>query len=214
MRIREPFSGFSHLVGLALSIFGLVYLINVGIGRGTAWHIVALSIFGASLILLYAASALYHLLPLAEKGVKILRRIDHMMIYVLIAGSYTPLCLLALRGGWRWGLLIPIWVAAIVGVVLSTLRLSPPRWLSTAIYGVMGWLLVIAAKPLANALPAGGFAWILIGGLFYSVGAVFYGTKWPRLKPGIFGFHELWHLFVMAGSISHYWAVLRYVAVI
>jgi len=214
MRIREPFSGFSHLVGLALSILGLVYLINVGIGQGTAWHIVALSIFGASLILLYTASALYHLLPLAERGIKVLRRIDHMMIYILIAGSYTPLCLLALRGGWRWGLLVPIWVAAIVGVVISAFHISAPRWLTTAIYLVMGWLLVVAAKPLAHAMPAGGFRWILIGGLFYSVGAVFYGTKWPRLKPGIFGFHELWHLFVMAGSMAHYWAVLRYVAVI
>ncbi len=213
LRLREPFSGISHLAGLFLSIFGLVLLVLAGVARGSAWHIVSLSIFGASLIMLYGASALYHLLPLAERGVKILRRIDHMMIYILIAGSYTPFCLVALRGAWGWSLLVPIWVAAITGVVISAFRLSAPRWLSTIIYVVMGWMVVIAAKPLLHVLPAGGFTWLLVGGLFYSVGAVFYATKWPRLKPG-FGFHEIWHLFVMAGSISHFWTIFRYVAAI
>jgi hemolysin III len=174
--------------------------------------VVPFSIFGASLILLYAASAFYHLLPLSEKGNRTLRRIDHMMIYVLIAGSYTPFCLVALRGPWGWGLLVPVWAAALGGMIMTFFWLSAPRWLYTFLYAAMGWGVVLATGPLLKALPSGGFTWLLIGGLFYTVGAVVYGTKWPRLKPGVFGFHELWHLFVMAGSLSHFWAVLRYVA--
>ena len=211
IRFREPFSGFSHLVGLILSITGLVFLIREGIKRGTAWHIVSFAIFGASLILLYSASSLYHLLPLAEHGVWVLRRLDHMMIYILIAGTYTPFCLIPLRGAWGWGLLVPIWLMAITGAAITAFRLDAPRWVTTAIYTVMGWAVAIAAKPLLAVVP-GGFYWLLIGGLFYTIGAICYGAKWPRLKPGIFSFHELWHLFVMAGSISHYWAIFRYVA--
>ena len=210
-RFREPFSGFSHLVGLVLSIAGTVTLVLQSIKRGTTWHIVSFAIFGASLILLYAASSLYHLLPLGEQGIRILQRIDHMMIYILIAGTYTPFCLVPLRGAWGWALLVPIWLTAFAGVIITAFQLSTPRWVNTAIYVVMGWIVAIAAKPLLATVP-GGFAWLLTGGLLYTIGAVCYGTKWPRLKPGVFGFHELWHLFVMAGSISHYWAVFRYVA--
>jgi hemolysin III len=214
IKVKDPFSGFSHLVGAVLSIIGLVLLVRYAVTDGTVWHIVAFSIFGASLILLYAASAFYHLLPLSEKGNRILRRIDHMMIYVLIAGSYTPFCLVVLRGVWGWSLLIPIWVIAVTGIVMTIWWLNAPRWLSTLLYAAMEWAVIIAVRPLIQSMPIGGFTWFLIGGMFYTVGAVIYGTKWPRLKPGIFGFHELWHLFVMAGSISHFWVVLRYVAVL
>lgn len=211
-RFREPVSGFTHLGGMVLSIAGLVVLLWTAITRGTAWHVVSFAIFGTSLILLYGTSALYHLLRVSAKKQGVLRRLDHVMIYVLIAGSYTPFCLIALRGPWGWSLLIPVWVAAVAGMVMSVLWLEAPRWLYTLLYGILGWAVTIATKPLLQVLPQRGFLWFLIGGLFYTFGAVIYGVKWPRLKPGVFGFHELWHLFVMAGSLSHYWVVLHYVA--
>lgn len=211
-RFKDPVSGFTHLVGLLLSVAGLVVLVVNAAVQGNVWHVVAFSIFGASLIMLYAASTFYHLLRLSERGNRIMRRIDHIMIYILIAGSYTPFCLVALRGPWGWALLGSVWACAIAGTVMTVLWMGAPRWLYTLLYAVMGWALVIAVRPLLLAMPVGGFVWLLIGGLFYTVGAVIYGTKWPRLKPGVFGFHELWHLFVMAGSISHYWVMFRYIA--
>jgi hemolysin III len=211
---KEPVSGFTHLAGFILSLAGLCVLIYVAISRGTPWHVVSYSIFGSSLILLYAASSLYHLLSVSERATKILRHVDHMMIYLLIAGSYTPLCLIPLRGAWGWSLLALIWVSAIAGISVNACSLPVPRWLYTAIYGLMGWLIVVALRPLLHTMSIRGFMWLLVGGLFYTVGAVFYALKWPKLKPGRFGFHELWHLFVMAGSFSHYWMMLRYVAVL
>lgn len=213
-KIREPFNGFSHLVGLLLSAVGLVFLIYSGLAQGTARHLVSFLIFGISLILLYAASTVYHMWPQAWRGIKLLRRIDHIMIYILIAGSYTPFCLVALRGAWGYSLLSFIWGAAVSGVIISFCRIKLSRWLSTAIYLGMGWAVVVAIIPLVRALPPAGMLWLVAGGLFYSIGAIFYGTKWPKLCPGVFSFHELWHLFVMAGSISHYWTVLRYVSAI
>jgi hemolysin III len=211
-KLREPFSGISHLLGWGLSIAGLVALLLVATPHAGPWHTVSFAIFGASLILLYGASALYHLLPASPHAVSILRRIDHMMIYVLIAGTYTPLALVPLRGAWGWSLLIPIWVIAILGIILTAITRSTPRWLYTVVYVAMGWFVVVAARPLSRALPPGSIAWLVGGGLCYTIGAIGYGLKWPRLKPGVFGFHELWHLFVMAGSFSHYWLVFRYVA--
>jgi len=205
-------SGFSHGLGAILAVVGLVLLIQSALAWGDVWHIVSFSVFGASLVLLYAASAFYHLVPARERVHLWLRRIDHMMVFVLIAGTYTPFCLVALRGVWGWTLLIAVWSLSAVGMVLKVVWLFAPRWLYTGFYLLLGWLIVIAAGPLWRALPAPALAWLGIGGLFYTVGAVFYGLKWPRLIPQVFGFHELWHLFVMAGSLSHYWAVLRFLS--
>jgi hemolysin III len=151
-------------------------------------------------------------LPLSPEGVAKLRLLDHVAIFVLIAGTYTPFCLLALDGGWRWGLLALIWGLALCGVLLKLLWMGAPRWLSVILYLGMGWVAVIAAPALLQAVPAGGMAWVLAGGLVYSAGALVYGFKRPNPIPGSFGFHELWHLFVIAGSACHFWAVLRYVA--
>jgi len=208
-RLREPINGLTHLAAGLLASAGVIVLL----ARATsAHHLVAFSTFGFSLIALYTASALYHLLPLSPAGIARLRRVDHMTIFVLIAGTYTPFCLLALEGGWRVGLLGLIWGLALCGILLKLLWMDAPRWLSVILYLGMGWVAVIAAHALFRAVPAGGMAWVLSGGLIYSAGALIYGLKRPNLVPGVFGFHELWHLFVVAGSACHFWAVLRYIA--
>ena len=197
------------MAGGLLACVGVVVLLA---RAGRADQFVAFGIFGLSLIALYAASALYHLAPLSPAGVARLRRLDHMMIFVLIAGTYTPFCLLALDGVWRAGLLILAWGFALCGILLKLLWMGAPRWLSVALYLGMGWGALIAAPALFQAVPPGGIAWVLGGGFIYSVGAIVYGLRRPNLVPGVFGFHELWHLFVVAGSACHFWAVLHYVA--
>jgi hemolysin III len=211
-RLREPVNGLTHLAGGLLACVGLVVLLATAASAGRVDQIVAFGIFGLSLIALYFASTLYHLLPLSPAGTARLRRLDHMMIFVLIAGTYTPFCLLALDGGWRVGLLILIWGLALCGVLLKLLWMGASRWLSVALYLGMGWVAVIAAPALFQAVPPPGMAWVLGGGLAYSLGAIVYGLRRPNPVPGVFGFHEVWHLFVIAGSACHFWAVLHYVA--
>ncbi|MDF2532452.1 MAG: hemolysin, partial [Clostridia bacterium] len=181
IKMREPVSGLTHLIGAVLSAIGLILMIYYAASEGTVWHIVSFSIFGGSLILLYTASTLYHLLNISEKGVRVLRKIDHMMIYILIAGTYTPICLIPLRGGWGYSMLITIWGIAITGIIMKLLWFDAPRWLYTVFYLVMGWLIVIALWPIAKAVPIAGLMWLVAGGLLYSIGAVIYGTKWPRI---------------------------------
>jgi hemolysin III len=208
-RLREPINGLTHLAAGLLASAGVIVLL----ARATSAHqLVAFGIFGFSLIVMYTASALYHLLPLSPAGIARLRRVDHMTIFVLIAGTYTPFCLLALEGGWRVGLLCLIWGLALCGILLKLLWMDAPRWLSVILYLGMGWVAVIAAPALLRAVPASGMAWVLSGGLIYSAGALIYGLKRPNLVPGVLGFHELWHFFVVAGSACHFWAVLRYIA--
>ena len=179
---------------------------------GRADQLVAFGVFGLSLVALYTASTLYHLLPLSPAGIARLRRADHMAIFVLIAGTYTPFCLLALDGAWQAGLLGLIWGLALCGILLKFLWMDAPRWLSVALYLGMGWAALVAAPTLFRVVPPGGIAWVLAGGVVYSAGALIYGLKRPNPVPGVFGFHELWHLFVVAGSACHFWAVLHYVA--
>ena len=209
-RLREPVSELTHLAGVLLALIALIVLLTRTGGRLD--QLVAFGIFGLSLIALYSASALYHLLPVSPAATARLRRLDHMTIFILIAGTYTPVCVLALEGGWRAGLLGLIWTLALCGVALKLLWMEAPRWLSVGVYLAMGWLAVIAASAIFRAIPYGGIAWILGGGLVYSTGALIYALKRPNLVPGVFGFHELWHLFVLAGSACHFWAMLRYIA--
>jgi hemolysin III len=209
-RLREPVSGLTHLAGVLLALIALIVLLTRAAGRLD--QLVAFGIFGLSLIALYSASALYHLLPVSPAATARLRRLDHITIFILIAGTYTPVCVLALEGGWRAGLLGLVWTLALCGVALKLLWMESPRWLSVGVYLAMGWLAVIAASAIFRAIPYGGIAWILGGGLVYSAGALIYALKRPNLVPGVFGFHELWHLFVLAGSACHFWAMLRYIA--
>lgn len=214
LHLREPGSALTHLAGVVLSLLGLVVLVWRAALFAGARHIVAFAIFGASLLLLYTASTLYHALRVPERIIRILRKLDHMMIYVLIAGTYTPICLIALKGAWRWALLGTVWGLAALGMVfkgVSGFRI--PRWLSTGLYLAMGWMAVVAIAPLTKSLPLVGVVWLLAGGLLYSVGAVFYALKWPVLTRS-FGFHELFHLFVLAGSIAHYLLMARFLVYI
>ena len=210
--IREPVNSFTHGVGALASIVGLILLLNEAFSHESISHIVAFSIFGLSMILLYTASTLFHALPVKEKTLLLLQKFDHAMIYVLIAGTYTPICLLVLEGSWKWGLFITIWTIAAVGIIKKFLWMGAPRWLSTFFYLGMGWLAVLLFPTLMDKLPLAFLGWIAIGGLSYTLGAFIYGFQKPDPIPEWFGHHEIWHLFVMAGTFSHFWAIYAYLS--
>jgi hemolysin III len=209
-RFREPDNGLTHVVGALLAVVACVVLVQRALDAGTTRHLVAFGIFGFSLVGLYTASALYHSLPLGPVGLDRLLRLDCTMVFVLIAGSYTPFCLIALQGVWRWGLLSVVWVLAIAGSVIKLRSMDAPIWLSTALYVALGWMAVFAAPAFVAALPREGVAWLIAGGLVYTLGAVIFVIERPRLRPGVFGPHALWHLLVIGGSACHFWAVARY----
>jgi len=205
--LRDPASGLSHLAGAALSVVGLVVLLRVAVGNHDPWQIVSFAIFGGSLILLYSASAIYHLLNVPARAGVVLRKLDHIMIFVLIAGTYTPVCLVALRGPAGYAMLAVIWSLAVAGVFFKVFYLNAPRWAYTGIYLLMGWICVFAIVPLARAVGVRRLLWLFAGGVFYSVGAVIYGLKKPNLVPGWLGFHEIFHIFIILGSLSHFYFV-------
>jgi hemolysin III len=202
----------THLAGVVLSIAALVVLLWVAIDARDARQVIAFSVFGLSQIALYTASTLYHSLQLTPAGVARLRRIDHMMVFVLIAGTYTPICLVALRGGWGWSLFCTVWGIALGGLIVKTRWMHAPKWLSVALYLVMGWAAIIAIPALVDVLPPGAIGWLLAGGIIYSSGAIIYALKRPNLIPGVFDAHALWHLFVIAGSACMFWVVVQYIA--
>lgn len=194
----------THGIGAALSIAGLVLLVTLAAIRGDAWHVVACTIFGATLVLLYTASTLYH--SITHPGAKkVLRVFDHAAIFLLIAGTYTPFTLVTLRGGWGWTLFVIVWGLALVGIIYKVTAKNRFRFLSVLLYLAMGWLVLIAIKPMVASMPRPGLVLLLAGGLCYTLGVIFYA--WKRLPYG----HAVWHLFVMAGSICHFFAVLLYV---
>ena len=209
-RLREPVSGLTHLAGALLAVVVLGLLLALAVSAGELRHLVGFAVFGLSLVALYTASALYHLLPLSPRGVARLRRLDHMMIFVLIAGTYTPFCLVVLEGGWRWGLLGGVWSLTLGGIALKLRWMHAPLWLSTALYMLMGWLGLLALPVLTQAVPGSGLAWMVAGGLVYTTGAIVFAIERPNLRRGVFEAHELWHLFVLAGSACHVWAIARY----
>jgi hemolysin III len=211
MCFRDPVSGLTHCIAAVLAVIGTVMLIMRSINPVMPWHIVTFSIFGGGMILLYTASTLYHWLPLSESGIRCLRRIDHSMIFVYIAATYTPICLIPLRGPWGWSIFGVVWGLALSGVALKVFWLHAPRWFSTAIYLAMGWLMLVGIYPLMQNLEIAALAWLVAGGIVYSVGAVIYAVKWPDPLPGIFGFHEIFHLFVIGGSACHYVVMYWYV---
>ena len=207
LRVKEPFSAYSHLLGVILAIPGLIWLILQS--NGELFRTVGFSIYGMSLVLLYSASTLYHWLPLSPRREDLLRRFDHVAIYVLIAGSYTPVCLVTLRGGWGWSLFGTVWGLAVVGAVTKLFFRHLPRWTTAGLYLGMGWLAVVAVVPLVRAVPPADLAWLAAGGAFYTIGAVVYGAKRPDPLPNVFGFHDIFHLFVLAGSGAHFVFMLR-----
>lgn len=208
-RAKEPFNSYSHLLGVLLSIAGLVALVIQA--DDEPWRVAVSVIYGSSLILLYAASTTYHWLDLSPRGDDLLRRFDHLAIFLLIAGSYTPVCLVTLRGSWGWSVFGVIWGFAALGIALKLFFAHLPRWSSTALYLGMGWTAVVAIVPLARALPTGGMLWLLAGGVLYTLGAIIYASERPDPLPGRFGSHEIFHVFVLGGSISHFVLVAGYV---
>lgn len=211
-RIKEPVNALTHLFGAILGLAGMTVLLHHAILHGQPLHIAAFSIFGMSLVLLYLASGFYHMLPLSEKGQLVLQKLDHIMIYVLIAGTYTPFGLLVIGGGFGWGLLIVMWSLVALGVLYKLFWFHSPGWLSGVIYLVMGWLGVLILPDINDVLPLSALYWILSGGLAYTAGSLILGLQWPDPLPGWFGHHEIWHLFVLAGSFCHFWAIYRYLS--
>jgi hemolysin III len=201
----ERFNTLSHLLGTVAASIGVVILLVLAVRQGDAWKIISFSIYGLTLISVYTSSTLYH--GSQGRSREICRKLDHLSIYLLIAGTYTPFTLVTLRGAWGWSIFGVVWGLAVLGMTLEILPQDERRILPVVIYLLMGWMILIALKPLLRVLPPGGFAWLLAGGLFYTVGIVFYA-----LDEKVSYFHNIWHVFVLAGSISHYCTVLFYVA--
>lgn len=201
---EEVANSITHGIGILLSCGGLAILVVFASLYGNGWHVTASTIFGTSLILSYTASTLYHGIPSAHAK-RILKVIDHAAIYLLIAGTYTPFTLISLRGPWGWSLFGTIWGLALLGVVLKITMLGKLARISTLVYLAMGWIVLIAIKPLLAVVAPGGMMLLLFGGLAYSIGVIFY--VWKKLPYN----HAVWHLFVLAGSLFHFFAVLFYV---
>ncbi|MBZ0280662.1 MAG: hemolysin III family protein [Anaerolineae bacterium] len=206
VRFREPVNGFTHLAGAFLAAVGLVLL--VGLTRSDAARMISVVIYGISMIVLYSASAVYHLANGSEHMILWLRRIDHAAIYILIAGTYTPFCYNVLDGHFRWLMLGLVWGLAIVGVLYKLLFLNDGGYLSLIFYVAMGWVGIIALPEALRLLPPSVIVLILSGGALYMIGAVIFGIEKPNLHP-YFGHHEIWHLLVLGGSAFHFVAVLR-----
>jgi hemolysin III len=209
MQIREPFNGASHLLGLLLAGAGTILLLRMASGP---WHVAAFSVYGTTLILLYGASTLYHMLPVSERPLRALRTLDHIAIYFLIAGTYTPIALVTLHNELGWVLLTAVWLIAVAGIPFKLFFLDAPVWLSTSIYLAMGYLALVAVVPLARVVPISGLLWLVAGGMAYTVGAVIYTRQRPNPFPGRFGHHEIWHLLVLAGSACHFAFMIFHVA--
>jgi hemolysin III len=210
---REPMNGFTHFIGIILSIVATLLLIIKSNDSQSLIGVISISVFGISMILLFTASTLYHWLKISEEGIKKLRKADHIMIFIYIAATYTPICIIVLKGSIGWLLLIAVWLVAIFGVIIKLFWMNAPRWLSTLIYVLMGWLAVVVIYPLFSSLEIDALLWLFTGGLFYTVGAIIYALKKPDPFPGILGFHEIFHLFVLAGSFSHYWLMYKYISI-
>lgn len=208
MGIREPFNTWSHAPGIVAAVAGLVFLVWQA---ESAMATTAYAVYGATLVLVYAASTMYHALPLSDRGVRVMRQIDQSAVFLVIAGTYTPICLLALPPGWGWSIFGVIWGLSAVGVVTQSLGLDLPTWLMTGVYLAMGWTSVVALKPLLTVFSWEGLAWMVGGGLAYTLGAIVYATEWPDPLPERVGFHGIWHLFVLAGSMAHFILMAGYV---
>ena len=213
---KYPVRTLIGVIATSLSIIGFIVLIVQAARTGTAWHIVSFCIYALSLITVWTISTLYHSLDVSPKTNRTLEQLDHAMIYLLIAGTYTPICLVVLRGGWGWSLFGVNWALAITGIILKLCLRHPSRGVIATLftfYILMGWLILIAWRPLIQVFPGNAIFWLVLGGLFYTGGAVIFSLRRLNFVPN-FGAHEIWHLFVLAGSVSHFWMMFKYVSVI
>ena len=200
----EKFNVWTHLVGAVLALAGAVWLLMLALPSGDPWKVFSVAVYGVTLVILYSASTLYH--SVRGRAKRIFQKLDHLSIYLLIAGSYTPFCLVTLRGPWGWSLFAIVWTLAVGGMVQEIKPRSEARVMSLVIYAVMGWIVLVAIQPLIAGLGMAGFIWLAAGGILYTVGIIFYAFD-ERFRH----WHGIWHLFVMAGSLAHFIAILRYV---
>ena len=215
-KLKDPGSAITHFIGMLMAMFAATPLILRAMRAPDTVHVISLSIFIVSMILLYAASTTYHTFDLSERTNKILKKLDHCMIFVLIAGSYTPICLIVLHGRTGLMLLALVWSIAILGIIFKLCWVTCPKWVSSVLYIAMGWVCVLAFTQILNSLPAAAFNWLLAGGIIYTVGGIIYALKLPIFNAHhkYFGSHEIFHLFVMAASICHFIMMFEYVAVL
>ncbi|MGI6095182.1 MAG: PAQR family membrane homeostasis protein TrhA [Lachnospiraceae bacterium] len=213
-KIKDPGSAITHFIGCIMAILAAIPLLIRSAREPDTIHIIAMSIFILSMILLYAASTIYHTVDSTEKVNRRLRKMDHMMISVMIAGSYTPVCLIVLKGSTGILLCTVVWAVAIAGILIKACWITCPKWFSSGLYILMGWLCVLAFKPIFHALNKAAFGWLLAGGIIYTIGGIIYALKLPifNSKHHNFGSHEIFHLFVMGGSICHFIVMYFFVA--
>lgn len=213
-KIKDPGSAITHFIGMLLALFAATPLLIKAARTPGHTHVLALAIFIVSMVLLYSASTIYHTLDISPKFNQILRKIDHMMIFILIAGTYTPVCMVVLGDKTGWSLLALVWGIAIAGIMINALWITCPKWFSSLIYIAMGWVCVLAFSKIIAALPASAFGWLLAGGIIYTAGGIIYALKLPifNTRHKNFGSHEIFHLFVMGGSFCHYIMMYAFIA--
>ena len=213
-KLKEPGSSITHFIGMLMALFAATPLLIRASTNPDRVHVISLAVFIVSMILLYAASATYHALDLSEHANRILRKLDHMMIFILIAGSYTPVCVIVLGGKLGYTLLALVWGIALAGILIKGFWITCPKWFSSVLYIAMGWVCVLAFTQIINSLSAYAFGWLLAGGIIYTIGGVIYALKLPifNSKHKNFGSHEIFHLFVMGGSICHFIVMYCFVA--
>lgn len=204
-KIREPFNAVSHLIGAATALIGMIVLLLLG--GSSILKVLAVVIYSLGLFSLLLSSGLYHAAVTSPQRTLILRKLDHSAIYVLIAATYTPFCLIAFSGFYQWGILSIIWLLALTGIIVKVWIINTPRWLTAGIYILMGWLCIFAVREMLLRIPPISLGWLLAGGIIYTIGAVIYITKRGNFFPGVFGFHELWHVFVLLGAAAHFVSV-------
>jgi len=210
---KDPGSAITHFIGMLMALFAATPLMIKAAYMPDKIHLISLGIFILSMILLYAASTLYHTLDLSDRANKIFKKIDHMMIFILIAGTYTPICLIVLGGTAGTVLFILVWTVAIIGIVIKGVWINCPKWFSSVIYIAMGWMCVLAFTQIINSLSTAAFGWLLAGGIIYTVGGVIYALKLPifNTRHKAFGSHEIFHLFVLGGSLCHFILMYQFV---
>jgi hemolysin III len=211
LKFRDPVSGLTHFFSAILAVVGLMVLLLLGRG-GDANKEIALLVYGLSLILMLSTSAAYHLVNARPAILIWLRKMDHTAIYLLIAGTYTPVCIYYFTGFWRSGFLAIIWGMALVGIIVKLFVIRAPRWVTAGIYLLMGWLSILAVQEILTRMPPPALLWLALGGLAYTIGAIVYILKKPDFFPGVFGFHEVWHIFVILGCLAHFILIAVFIA--
>jgi hemolysin III len=209
-KLREPVNGLTHLITAGAALVGLIVLLVIGWGQ--PGKLISLMIYGISLTLLFLASGIYHSVKADPNVLLKLRKFDHSAIYLLIAGTYTPICFNMLEGFWKWGMLGVVWGLALAGIGVKIFFIKAPRWVTAGVYIIMGWLCIFGIQEILASLPVGAIIWLATGGIIFTLGALVYITKTMDFVPGVFGFHEIWHIFVILGALAHFIMIAFYIA--